>query len=125
MVIGKKLRKLREKRKLTQGDIEKRTGLLRTYISRVESGQTVPRVETLEQFARALQVPMYELFYDGDKPPKFHAITFESTEDDNLFGARGKEAAYWDELRRLLALIGNKDRQLLLKILKEMSAKDG
>jgi transcriptional regulator with XRE-family HTH domain len=56
MAIGDRLRALREEKKFTQGDIEKRTGLLRAYISRVENGHTVPAIETLEKFARALEV---------------------------------------------------------------------
>jgi transcriptional regulator with XRE-family HTH domain len=68
MVIGERLKALREHRNMSQGDIEKRTGLLRVYISRVENGHTVPPIETLEKFARALEVPMYALFYDGEKP---------------------------------------------------------
>jgi transcriptional regulator with XRE-family HTH domain len=52
MVIGDKLKELREAKKLSQGDIEKRTGLLRCYISRVENGHTVPSVDTLEKMAR-------------------------------------------------------------------------
>ena len=58
------------KNSFSQGDIEKRTGLLRCYISRVENGHTVPAIETLEKMARALEVPMYQLFYDGEEPPK-------------------------------------------------------
>ena len=65
---------LREEKKLSQGDIEKRTGLLRCYISRVENGHTVPAVETIEKFARALEVPIYQLFYDGDEPPAATSI---------------------------------------------------
>ena len=57
MIIGDHLRAIREEKKLSQGEIEKRTGLLRCYISRVENGHTVPAVETLEKFARALEVP--------------------------------------------------------------------
>jgi len=60
----------KKKKKLSQGDIEKRTGLLRCYISRVENGHTVPAIETLEKMARAFEVPAYQLFYDGDEPPK-------------------------------------------------------
>ncbi len=52
MVIGDRLKTLRETKDLSQGDIEKRTGLLRCYVSRVENGHTVPSVETLEKFAR-------------------------------------------------------------------------
>ena len=69
MIIGDRLREMREEKKLSQGDIEKRTGLLRCYISRVENGHTVPAIETLEKMARALEVPLYQLFYDGVEPP--------------------------------------------------------
>jgi transcriptional regulator with XRE-family HTH domain len=75
MVIGDKLKELREAKKLSQGDIEKRTGLLRCYISRVENGHTVPNVDALEKMARALEVPMYRLFTD-EKPD----ISFSRTE---------------------------------------------
>jgi len=73
MIIADRLRELRQKKKLSQGDIEKRTGLLRCYISRTENGHTVPAVETLEKMARALEVPLYQLFYEGCASPKFHA----------------------------------------------------
>jgi transcriptional regulator with XRE-family HTH domain len=62
MIIGDRLRELREVKNLSQGIIEQRTGLLRCYISRVENGHTVPSIETLEKLARALEVPMYQLF---------------------------------------------------------------
>ena len=61
MDIGYRLRSLREQKKLSQGDIEKRTGLMRYYISRVENGHTVPAIETLEKMARALEMPLYQL----------------------------------------------------------------
>ena len=64
MVIGERLKELRELKKLSQGDVEKRTGLLRCYISRVENGHTVPSVDTLEKMARALEIPLYRLFTD-------------------------------------------------------------
>ena len=64
MIVGERLRVLREERNLSQGEVEKRTGLLCCYISRVEHGHTVPAVETLEKFARTLEVPVYQLFYD-------------------------------------------------------------
>lgn len=73
MVIADRLRALRALRaekQLSQGDVEKRTGLLRCHFSRVENGHTVPTVETLEKLARALEVPIYQLFYDGNEPPK-------------------------------------------------------
>ena len=66
MEIGRKLRKLREERNLSQGDLEERTGLLRCYTSRVENGYTVPSVGTLVKYARALDVPLYRFFTDGE-----------------------------------------------------------
>ena len=47
MVIGDRLKALREGKNLSQEDIEKRTGLLRVYISRVENGHTVPAIVTI------------------------------------------------------------------------------
>ena len=57
MLIADRIRAIREAKKLSQGDIEKRSGLKRAYISRVENGHTVPSVETLEKLTRALEVP--------------------------------------------------------------------
>ena len=70
MHIGERLQTLREEKNLSQGDIENRTGLLRCYISRVENGHTVPAIETLEKMARALDMQLYQLLYDGDEPPR-------------------------------------------------------
>src|ERR1700680_4877543 len=77
MVIGERLRALREEKHLSQGQIEKRSGLLRCYISRVEHGHTIPSVETLKKMCRALEVPLYQLFYDAKNPPilpKYKAV---------------------------------------------------
>src|SRR5580765_5032666 len=102
MDIGERLRELREVKKLSQGDIEKRTGLLRCYISRVENGHTVPAIETLEKMARALEIPMYKLFYDGNKPPEAPTLPKGEPREANLFGAKGKDAAYLSKIRRVL-----------------------
>ncbi len=67
MVIGDRLKTLHEAKDLSQGDIEQRTGLLRCYVSRVENGHTVPSLETLEKFARALELPLYHLMFDGGR----------------------------------------------------------
>jgi len=69
MDIGKRLQQLRTLKKLSQGNIEKRTGLLRCYVSRVENGFTIPSLETLEKFAKAFGVPLYQLFYEGEGTP--------------------------------------------------------
>jgi len=65
MDIAKRLRELREAKKFSQGDIERRSGLLRSYISRVEGGYTVPSLATLEKFAKALEVEPYQILFEG------------------------------------------------------------
>ena len=95
MIIGERIRLLRETKKLSQGDIEKRTGLLRCYISRVENGHTVPAIETLEKLARAMEVPLYQLFYDGEEPPELPNLPKRKSADDIAWGAPGKKRAIW------------------------------
>ena len=103
MIIGDRLRAMREEKHFSQGDIEKKTGLLRCYISRVENGHTVPAIETLEKMARALEVPMYQLFYDGEEPPKLPNLPKRKSSDDIAWGSSGKDARFLNKLRRLLA----------------------
>ncbi len=105
MIIGERIRLLRETKKLSQGDIEKRTGLLRCYISRVENGHTVPAIETLEKLARAMEVPLYQLFYDGEEPPELPNLPKRKSADDIAWGSTGKEARYLGRFRRLLGRI--------------------
>jgi transcriptional regulator with XRE-family HTH domain len=121
MVIGERLRELREEKKLSQGHIEKRTGLLRCYISRVENGHTVPAVATLEKMARALEVPLYKLFYDGDKPAKAPGVFKQESSGDDLWGRSGKDAKYLNQLRRLLGKAKEEDRKLILYTLQKMA----
>jgi transcriptional regulator with XRE-family HTH domain len=121
MIIGDRLREMREQKKLSQGDIEKRTGLLRCYISRVENGHTVPAIETLEKLARALEIPLYQLFYDGEEPPKLPTVLKRKSPDDTAWGSAGKEARYLDKLRRLLGKTEEGDRKLLLHMAQKMS----
>ena len=121
MIIGERLRALREDKKLSQGDIEKRTGLLRCYISRVENGHTVPALETLEKLARALEVPLYQLFYDGEEPPELPNLPKRRTADEIAWGSAGKEARFLSRFRRLLSRIDEEDRRLLLFMAQKMA----
>ena len=121
MIIGDRLRDMREEKKLSQGDIEKRTGLLRCYISRVENGHTVPAIETLEKMARALEVPLYQLFYDGEEPPKLPNLPKRRSADDVAWGSSGKDGRYLNKLRRLLAKAEEEDRKLLLHMAQKMA----
>ena len=121
MIIADRIRLLRETKKLSQGDIEKRTGLLRCYISRVENGHTVPAIETLEKLARAMEVPLYQLFYDGEEPPELPNLPKRKTADDIAWGSTGKEARLLGRFRRLMGLIYDGDRRLLLYMAQKMA----
>jgi len=121
MIIGDRLRVLREDKKLSQGDVEKRTGLLRCYISRVENGHTVPAVQTLEKMARAFEVPLYQLFYDGDQPPELPNLLKRKSPDEDAWGSTGKDARYLNKLRRLLGKSDENDRKLLLHMTQKMA----
>jgi transcriptional regulator with XRE-family HTH domain len=122
MVICDRLRELREGKNLSQGDIEKRTGLLRCYISRVENGHTVPAIETLEKLARALEVPLYQLFYDGEKPPQLPNLLKRKSSDDIAWGSSGKNALYLHKLRRCLSKTPERDRKILLSFAQKVAS---
>jgi transcriptional regulator with XRE-family HTH domain len=119
MVIGEKLKALRAQKNLSQGDIEKRTGLLRCYISRVENGHTVPTVDTLEQMARALEVPMYRLFTDDDhvKKPNIPAETIPSR------AANSKQDNELRTFAKLLARMSDARRGLLFHMASKMASR--
>jgi transcriptional regulator with XRE-family HTH domain len=114
MEIGAKLRELREAKNLSQGDIEKRTGLVRAYTSRVEHGHTVPSIENLKKYASALEIPLYRLFTDEDsvKMPKLPQLE----DDSSLWGARGKERAAFRTLAKALSRMDERDQKLLLSM---------
>jgi transcriptional regulator with XRE-family HTH domain len=120
VIIGDRLSAIRQEKKLSQGDIEQRTGLLRCYVSRVENGHTVPSVETLEKFARALEVPMYQLFYDGEEPPKLPNLSKRKSSEDLLWGSTGKDARWLTKLRRFLARTEENDRRLIMLMVQKM-----
>ena len=121
MLIGERLRTLREEKKLSQGDIEKRSGLVRPYISRVENGHTVPSLETLEKFAHSLEVPLYQLFYEGEEPPAPPDLPKQKTGSEALWGSHGKGARMLRKLCRSLARMDEADRRVLLFVAKRMA----
>ena len=121
MIIGERLRALREQKKLSQGDIEKRTGLIRAYVSRVENGHTVPAVETLEKFARALEVPMYQLFYDGEKPPKLPNLPKRKTAKGMAWGSKCKDARLLGKFCSLFSRMEAGDLGMVLSMAQKMA----
>ena len=124
MIIGERLQSIREEKKLSQGDIQNRTGLLRCYISRVENGHTIPSLETLEKFARALETPLYQVFYEGKEIPDLPTIPSKKV-DDVVWGNKGKDAIALHKLRSLLKQMDEKERRLLLYFAQKMSNRGG
>jgi transcriptional regulator with XRE-family HTH domain len=123
MIIGERLRILRDEKKLSQGDIEKRTGLLRCYVSRVENGHTVPSTNTLQKWAHALGVPLYQLFYDGEDPPDLPTLPKRGRAAEVEWGSSGKGAHALVKFRRLLAKLKEKDRQQLFFMAQKMAVR--
>jgi transcriptional regulator with XRE-family HTH domain len=122
LIIGERLRALREEKKFSQGDIEKKkTGLLRCYVSRVENGHTVASVETLEKFARALEVPMYQLFYDGEEPPKLPNLPKRKSADDVAWGSKDKDAHLLAQFCRLFSRLKESDLGMVLFMAQKMA----
>jgi transcriptional regulator with XRE-family HTH domain len=122
MVIGDRLKKLRETKDLSQGDIETRTELLRCYISRVENGHTVPAVPTLEKLARALEVPMYQLFHEGEAAESIRKGKRSKNSDE--WGSAGGDANYLSKLCRLLAKMEPNDQKLLLHLAQKVAKRN-
>lgn len=120
MLIGERIRALREAKGLTQGDVEERSGLLRCYTSRVENGHTVPSLETIEKIARALDIPLYQIFYDGEKPPQIDPLVTDARRKPP-FGKSESDAKYIQSLLRIVDGMDAASRKRLLKVAREIS----
>src|SRR2546422_2688002 len=118
MLLADRIRAIREAKKLSQGDIEKRSRLLRPYLSRIENGHTVPSIETLEKMSRALEIPLYQLFYEGDNPP---ALPKSKSIKTLSWGSSGKEGRLMAKFHRLLSRTDESDRRLLLHMARKMA----
>ena len=127
MSIGRRIRHIRTQKGISQGDIERRTGMRRGYISRVEHGHTVPCLETLQRFAAALDVPMYRLFYTvQDEPPPVAAETPLATLEELAqgTGAESTDARFLLQLKLLVGKIVESDRAFLLDCARKLAAHD-
>jgi transcriptional regulator with XRE-family HTH domain len=113
MNIGETIRSFRLQKGMSQGDIEKRTGLLRCYLSRVENGHTVPSLDTLSKIAGAMELPLSHFF----------------SEPGNSNGSKGLPQLSDDELRFLTQIrrysnnLNDSDRKLVVAMVKKMAAK--
>ena len=114
MVISERLRALRQQKGLSQGAIQERTGLLRCYISRLENSHTVPSIDTLEKLARALELPMYKFFYDGERPPTRCNPPRSQPESGDLWGSSGRDKRTLHKFRELFSRTNRRDLELLM-----------
>jgi transcriptional regulator with XRE-family HTH domain len=123
MLIGRRIRQLRERKGLSQGDIEAVSGMLRAYISRVEHGHTVPSLETTERFAAALDVPLYQLFCEGEDPPPAENLPPGKTIDAMAKHPRrsGSEARMLTLLKGLTQRMVESDKELLLDFANQLA----
>jgi transcriptional regulator with XRE-family HTH domain len=125
MSIGARIRELREQKGLSQGDIEKATGLLRCYTSRVENGHTIPSLETLERFASALGIPLYHLFVGGEEAPSTPNLAPRKSLEElaEAPGPEGADARFLLRLKAHLDHILEPDREVLLSLAKKLAAR--
>ena len=110
MNIGATIRDFRSQRGLSQGDIEKRTGLLRCYLSRVENGHTVPSLDTLGKIAGALDIPLAQFFADPAAPRELPA---QKISDDEL--------RFLSQIRRYSSSLNESDKKLLLAMVRKFA----
>jgi transcriptional regulator with XRE-family HTH domain len=112
--IGQVIRNYRGQRGLSQGDIERRTGLLRCYLSRVENGHTVPSLETLAKIAEAMDISLAD-FFPGTETPRdrdTQRMIGELSEDELRFLA---------EIKRHSSTLSEGDKQLVLAMIRKMA----
>jgi transcriptional regulator with XRE-family HTH domain len=108
--IGTTIRGVRLQKGMSQGDIEKRTGLLRCYLSRVENGHTVPSLDTLYKIAEALEVPMAHFFAEDALDRAMPAQRFTD-----------EELRFLAQIRRYSVGLNDGDRKLLLAMVKKFA----
>ena len=111
MQIGTAIRTFRLQKGLSQGDIEKKTGLLRCYLSRVENGHTVPSLDTLSKIALALDMPIAQFFADDSLGRPF-----------NVQQLSDEELRFLNQIRRYSSNLNDSDRKLLLAMVKKFAA---
>ena len=110
MNVGQTLRTLRLQKGYSQGDIEKHTGLLRCYLSRVENGHTVPSLGTLTKIAEALDLSLSRFFEDELKVEAVERETFDK-----------REVKFLKQIRRYSTDLTDQDRSLLLAMVRKFS----
>jgi transcriptional regulator with XRE-family HTH domain len=112
--IGEVIRSYRGARGLSQGDIERRTGLLRCYLSRVENGHTVPSLETLAKIAEAMDMALAD-FFPGEE-------TTHDRETQKMLGELSDdEIRFLSEIKRFSSALSDGDKRLVLAMIRKMA----
>ena len=121
MLIGQKLREIREAKNMSQVEIAEATGLVQPYVSRVENGHTIPGVETLEKWASALKIPLYQILYDGEEPPR--PLKLSNNRNRELWGNSARDSHDLKRLRQCLSKMKEQERELLLSLAGRMASR--
>ena len=108
--IGATIRTYRLQKGMSQGDIEKRTGLLRCYLSRVENGHTVPSLETLQKIANAMELQLAQFFSDESVSREMSGMRL--SED---------EIRFLTQIQRYSSKLSDNDRKLLLAMVRKFA----
>ena len=116
MIIGERLRQLRERKNMSQGDLERLTGLLRCYTSRVENGHTVPAIETLQKYAKALEIQMWQFFAEDGADVKAIAIAQEPPSNKSSRALR--------PFLSIIPAISPRDQKILLHMARAMTRRN-
>jgi transcriptional regulator with XRE-family HTH domain len=116
MNIGDTIRNFRLQKGMSQGDIEKRTGLLRCYLSRVKNGHTIPSLDTLAKIAGAMEMPLGQFFAESSND-NGHAKAVPQLTDDEL--------RFLSQIRRYSGNLNDSDRKLVIAMVKKMAAGAG
>lgn len=120
MIIGERLRAWREYKAFSLGDMERRTGLLRYHVSRIENGHAIPTLETLAKFARAFDVPLFHLVYEEDGPYHPPILPQSIRSIENPAGLSKNELRFLERLNLLIMQLPECDRQLLFGLTRKM-----
>lgn len=121
MALGDRIRSLREQKGLSQGDVHKRSGLMRSYLSRVENGHTVPSIETLEKLSRALDVPLYRLFFDAEQELSLPNLPQRVTEEEVVQAGSPERQRFLNRMEHLFDQLSEDDRLMLLNAAQRMA----
>jgi transcriptional regulator with XRE-family HTH domain len=113
MNIGETIRSYRLQKGMSQGDIEKKTGLLRCYLSRVENGHTIPSLDTLSKIASAMEMPLGQFFAE------------QSTNGRTLPPLTEDEVRFLTQIRRYSSSLNDTDRKLVVAMVKKMASGSG